>query len=87
MALAFAQAVRMRTMLAGPLAVVTHGLVIRVLLGTQLLLRAGDHPATHLGNTSVTVVSATAPHAVELLDCTLHLAAGATDNADALSGG
>ena len=63
--------------LGGPLAVVTHGLVIRewlqrgpLTLPADLVLTAG------LANTSLTLASATAPHRVSLVDCVAHLQAG-----------
>ena len=86
-ALAFAHIVQRRAALNGPLAVVTHGMVIRVLLDQQLRLREGEPMPTHLGNTSVTIVDATPPHRVTLLNCTRHLALSAQDDVNALSGG
>ena len=63
--------------LGGPLAVVTHGLVIRewlqagpLTVPAELVLTGG------LANTSVTLASAAAPHRVSLLDCVAHLQAG-----------
>lgn len=71
----------------GALAVVTHGLVIRMLLTAQVQLGAGVSPPTHLGNTSLSIVGASPPHRVSLLNCTRHLDAAAGDDARALSGG
>ena len=63
--------------LGGPLAVVTHGLVIRewlqrgpLTVPANLVLTAG------LANTSVTLASATAPHRVSLVNCVAHLQDG-----------
>ena len=71
----------------GALAVVTHGLVIRALLAAQVQFGAGLSPPTHLGNTSLSIVGASPPHRVSLLNCTRHLGAAAGDDARALSGG
>ena len=72
-ALAFAQIVERRAALGGALAVVTHGLVIRAMLATQVRLPAGSAGAPHLGNTSLSVFSAQPPHAAQLVNCTRHL--------------
>jgi broad specificity phosphatase PhoE len=86
-AAAFAHLVRRRAELGGPIAVVTHGLVLRVLLAAHVQLADGMHAPTHLGNTSLSVVDALPPHLVSLLNCTRHLDAAASDDARALSGG
>jgi hypothetical protein len=74
--------------LGGPLAVVTHGLVIRAWL-QQGPLHLGDGLALpeRLANSSLTVAGAAAPHRVSRVDCTLHLAGGAGEDARSLSGG
>ncbi|MEO8058759.1 MAG: histidine phosphatase family protein [Burkholderiales bacterium] len=72
---------------AGTVAVVTHGLLIRALLATHIQLPAGTSPPTHLGNTSLSIVAATPPHAATLVNCTDHLEPAASDDAHALSGG
>ena len=76
------------------LVVVTHGLVIRALLGGPLRAGAGqgtDHPAMwqslHLGNTSMSIFDAAPPHALRLLNCTAHLDGAEGDDTHALSGG
>ena len=88
---AFEAVVRMRAALGdargGTLAVVTHGLVLREMLAMHAALPAGTMLPDHLGNTCVTVIDATAPHAVTLLGCTRHLDTVAPDDAHALSGG
>ena len=84
---AFAHLLDVRNALGGPLAVVTHGLVLRELLATHLTLAPGVPLPTHLGNTGLTLIEAHAPHRVALLDCTLHLDSLAADDAQALSGG
>ena len=86
-ALAFEHIVQRRAALGGTLAVVTHGLVIRALLGTHVTLPDATPAPTHLGNTSLSVVDARPPHRVTLLDCTRHLDANSKDDANALSGG
>jgi len=84
---AFAMLVRLRATLAGPLAAVTHGLVIRELLLGHAALPTGMTVPARIGNTSVTVFAATQPHEVALLDCTRHLGAALGDNEQSLSGG
>ena len=68
---AWAVFVARRAELDGPLVVVTHGLVVRVLL--QWLVPAADWPTGPPGNTSVTVFDATPPHRLQLAPCTRHL--------------
>jgi len=84
---AFEQLVAMRSGLPGNLAVVTHGLVIRALLANHLPAVEGGTALLKVGNTSVTVCGATAPHAVELLDCTRHLDDAIAHDGRSLSGG
>lgn len=90
-AAAFALVVARRAAMAGDagdtLAVVTHGLVIRALLAAHVRLDAGLPQPMHLGNTSLSIVGAGAPHRISLLNCTQHLDAVAGDDARALSGG
>ena len=86
-AAAFAHAVRLRGGLDGPLVVVTHGLVIRALLGAQVALPAGAVMPERLGNTSVTIVSALPPHVASVVDCTRHLGHADEDDMLSLSGG
>jgi broad specificity phosphatase PhoE len=85
--LAFDQMLRAHAGLDGDLAVVTHGLLIRVLLGDPLQLPAERMRDLHLANTSVSIFDAAPPHALALLNCTRHLDAEAGDDARALSGG
>ena len=85
---AWAEVCRQQVAVGGPLAVVTHGLVIRDWLHRgPLRLPQGQPPPDRLGNTSVTVADALAPHQVHLLDDTAHLQGIAPDQAQALSGG
>ncbi len=84
---AFALVARRRSASDGNLAVVTHGLVIRVLLERHAGRDAGVTAPTHLGNTSLSVLDAAAPFRLGLANCTRHLEAGAPDDAHALSGG
>lgn len=84
---AFEQALALQQALGGVLAVVSHGLVIRALLGRQVALPPGMAEAPRIGNTSVTVVSATAPHCAETVDCTLHLQGRVGEDGHSLSGG
>jgi 2,3-bisphosphoglycerate-dependent phosphoglycerate mutase len=82
---AFAHIVALRATLGGNLAVVTHGLLIRALLANHL--GAADTATLRVGNTSVTIIGPAAPHAVELLDCTVHLDTATEHDARSLSGG
>lgn len=63
---------------AGPLVVVSHGLLIWDLLARHLDRGTAAMPS-HLGNTSLTVFDAKAPHRVRLLACTRHLDEGSSD--------
>ena len=73
--------------LAGDLVVVTHGLVIRCLLGRLGAVPTATLPGLHLGNTSVSIVAAEPPHALRLLNCTRHLDDDGADDRQALVGG
>lgn len=84
---AFATIVERGNALAGTLAVVTHGLVLRTLFAAHVRLPDDTPGSTHFGNTSLSVIGAGPPHLVTLLDCTRHLDGGARDDAKALSGG
>jgi broad specificity phosphatase PhoE len=72
----------------GPLAVVTHALVIREwLVHGPLTLTAGLTLPDRLANTAVTVVEVAPPHRVTVLNCTAHLDAAVSDSATGLAGG
>lgn len=77
---------RHRAEIGGPIAVVTHGLVIRVLLDRHARLPEGLAEAGPLANTSLSIVESTPPHAVRLINCTRHLDAGIDDDGRGLSG-
>jgi broad specificity phosphatase PhoE len=85
---AFEQVVQRRAALSrGNLAVVSHGLVLRVMLDAHVLRPAGVEAPAHMGNTSLSIVEAHAPHRATLMNNTEHLEPGVRDNANALSGG
>ncbi|HMO49375.1 MAG TPA: histidine phosphatase family protein [Rubrivivax sp.] len=87
---AFDEMLQRHAALAADLLVVTHGLVIRALLGGPLRAGAAGLAALaglHLGNTSLSIFDAAPPYAVQLLNCTAHLDGGERDDAQALSGG
>lgn len=84
---ALAAIVALRATLGGPLAVVTHGLVIHTLLARHLALPAGSAAPARIFNTSLTIAAAHRPHAVTLLACTRHLVGALRDDPQALSGG
>lgn len=72
----------------GPLAVVTHGLVIREWLQNgPLLLPDGLDLPDRLANTSVTWASAAAPHRVQQVNRTDHLSGQTAEDGQSLSGG
>ena len=73
--------------LHGDLVVVTHGLVIRMLLGGPLRLDAERLRQLHLANTSLSIFDADPPHGLQLLNCTRHLDGVVSDDARSLSGG
>lgn len=75
-----------RAGLDGPLAVVTHGLVIKALLEDHLRLPAGTSIPERVGNTSVTRFTASAPFAVDIVNCTQHLEGDAADDTRSLAG-
>jgi probable phosphoglycerate mutase len=73
--------------LRGDLVVVTHGLVIRRILGRVGAVPAATLPQLHLGNTSVSIIEAEPPHALRLLNCTRHLDDASADARQGLVGG
>jgi probable phosphoglycerate mutase len=86
-AAAFAMVVTMRASMAGPLAVVTHGLVIRALLDAHVQLPAGMKRPARIANTSLSIVSAVAPHTLVLPACTRHLDDASRGDERGLGGG
>ncbi|MES2715376.1 MAG: histidine phosphatase family protein [Pseudomonadota bacterium] len=87
-AAAWAWVLQQQAALGGPLAVVTHGLVIRQWLHHgPLQVPAGLVLPERLSNTSLTLATAAAPHAVSLVDCTAHLGGAVQADAKSLSGG
>lgn len=85
-AAAFEEALRMRAALGGPLVVVSHGLVIRVLLERHLRLPEGVAAPERLANTSVTILEPEPPHLVSLVNCSTHLTGELGDDVRALAG-
>lgn len=87
-AAAWAWVLQQQALLGGPLAVVTHGLVIRQWLHHGPLQVPADLVLPErLSNTSLTVASAAAPFAASLVDCTAHLGGAVAADAKSLSGG
>jgi broad specificity phosphatase PhoE len=86
-AAAFKYITALRSDLNGSLGVVTHGMVIRQMLTGHLEFGSGSALPAHLGNASITRITAYLPHQVELLNCTRHLSGEHADDADSLSGG
>lgn len=56
----------------GHLAVVTHGLLYRVLFSRHVFAESGE-PVPNPGNTAVSIIDPAPPHVVSLLACTAHL--------------
>ena len=78
---AWARLHELAAVIDGSLAVVTHGLVCRSLVGRHLGLAAGTEVPQRWENASVTIVDARAPWRVRLLNCIAHL-----DGLDSLEG-
>ncbi|WP_418320256.1 histidine phosphatase family protein [Piscinibacter sakaiensis] len=72
-AAAFADLCRRRSRSGGPLAVVTHGLMVLAMLERHAQLADGQVMPASLRNTSVSIVDAEAPHRISLLDDVGHL--------------
>lgn len=70
---AFAMLVAKRATLNGPLAVVTHGLVIRAILDAHVDGPGTPHPPERMANASLTIIGALPPHELILFGCTSHL--------------
>ena len=87
-AAAWAWVLQQQAALGGPLAVVSHGLVIRHWLHHgPLQVPASLALPERMSNTSLTVATAATPHAVSLVDCTAHLGGAVQADAKSLSGG
>jgi probable phosphoglycerate mutase len=85
-AAAFAAMLALRAASGGPLAVITHGLVIRAILERHVRREPGAVTPARLENTSVTCFAADAPHAVIALNCIQHLEVADLGAAHAISG-
>jgi len=70
--------------MAGPLAVVTHGLLCRSIANQFLRLPAGASVPQRWANTSVTICEIAPPHVVSVLNSVAHLEGG--DSSSAPSG-
>jgi broad specificity phosphatase PhoE len=84
---AFRHIVGLRASMTGPLGVVTHGMVIREMLLNHVGTQEGFEIPSHLGNTSVSILAAAAPHRLLLLNCTRHLDGAHGPDDESLSGG
>jgi 2,3-bisphosphoglycerate-dependent phosphoglycerate mutase len=71
---AFALIVTRRRAVNGTLVVLTHGLVCRALVERHALVPEGVPVPRYFDNTSVTALHEDAPHVVNLINCTRHLA-------------
>jgi broad specificity phosphatase PhoE len=71
----------------GPLAVVSHGLVVMRMLRAHAQLPAGLVLPERIGNTALSLVAARPPHAASLVDDTSHLGGATAEDAQSLSGG
>lgn len=83
---AFAYVCGLRATVDGPLVVVSHGLVIRVILEDLVRLARGEQAPERLANTSVTVLRASPPYEVDLLNCARHLDDATADDRRAVAG-
>lgn len=70
----------------GPIAVVSHGLVIRVLLNKLAKLPEGVVECGPLANTGLSIVGAEPPHQSLLVNCVRHLEDAIRDDGRGLSG-
>lgn len=70
---AFAEVLAQHASLDGPLAVITHGLVIRRILQHHVGNAHGFEIPQRLSNTSVSIFDAAPPHELKLVNCTAHL--------------
>lgn len=70
----------------GPIAVVSHGLVIRVLLNKLAKLPEGVVECGPLANTGLSIVAAEPPHQSTLVNCVRHLEEAIRDDGRGLSG-
>ena len=86
-AAAFQFIVAFSASVGGPVAVVTHGMVIRQMLTAHVDGAGWPVMPSHLGNTSVTCITVASPHRVTLMNCTRHLSGDNADNVRSLSGG
>lgn len=84
---AFAEVLRHRATIGGPVVVVSHGLVIHRIVSAHVALGAAHTVPLAMANTSVTIAGAEAPHLIELLDCVRHLDGAAAHRGANLSGG
>jgi len=84
---AFARLVERRASLQGDLVAVSHGLVIHAMLAAHATLDASILLPQRIGNASITVLAAGAPHPVAVLDDVRHLQGIAMDDPTSLSGG
>ena len=75
-----------RARVGGPLAVVTHGLVIRVLLQYHAGLASGTVAPERMENTSVTRFDPDPPYRVLELNCARHLEVADLGSSHAISG-
>lgn len=84
---AFAHALRLQSALGGPLAVVTHGLVVKAMLHRHGTVAAAQALPQSIRNASLSIVAVQPPHEIGLFDCTAHLDDGLAHAAGSLSGG
>lgn len=70
---AFAVMTEHRRRIGGPLAVISHGLVIRAVVEHIAPREPDTTVPKHLTNTAVTILEAEAPHTVSLAYCEAHL--------------
>ena len=86
-AAAFVEALDWQRRLGGPLAVVTHGLVVKAMLSHHVRHDPGQQAPQRMSNASLSIVAAVPPHRVHLVDCTRHLGSDLAESGGSLSGG
>lgn len=84
---AFEHIVALQATLGGPLAVVSHGLVIGAWLRRRVQVAPGLLLPAHVANTSVSAIGALPPHAALQINSTEHLPAALREGAGSLAGG
>ncbi len=84
--LAFDEILKFKAGVPGDLVVVSHGLVLKLILGELVRRPEGVAAPEHFGNTSVSIISSDAPYLARLIDCTVHLTENIAHNKNTVAG-